>query len=61
MKVSRVSEMRTLDRTATDKFGIAEEILMENAGEAVYFVLLREFGIQDRRLYSVLRNRQQRG
>ena len=48
MKVSRVSEMRTLDRTATDKFGIAEEILMENAGEAVYFVLLREFGIQDR-------------
>lgn len=48
MKVSRVSEMRALDRTATDKFGIAEEILMENAGEAVYFVLLREFGIQDR-------------
>jgi len=49
MKVSRVSEMRTLDRTATDQFGIAEEILMENAGEAVYFVLLKEFGIRDRK------------
>jgi hydroxyethylthiazole kinase-like uncharacterized protein yjeF len=48
MKVSRVSEMRTLDRMATDKFGIAEDLLMENAGEAVYFVLLREVGIQDR-------------
>ena len=49
MKVSRVSEMRNLDRTATDQFGIADEILMENAGEAVYFVLLKELGIRDRK------------
>lgn len=48
MKVSTVSEMRTLDRTAIEKFGIAEELLMENAGEAVYFVLLKKFGIRDR-------------
>ena len=48
MKVSRVSEMRTMDRTAISKYGIAEQLLMENAGEAVYFVLLREFGIKDR-------------
>ena len=49
MKVSRVSEMRVLDRTAIEKFGIVEELLMENAGQAVYFVLLREFGIKDKK------------
>ena len=45
MKVSSVSEMRELDRTAIEKFGIKEELLMENAGDATYFVLLKEFGI----------------
>ena len=49
MKVSRVSEMRALDRTAIEKFGIMEELLMENAGEAAYFVLLKEFGIKDKK------------
>jgi hydroxyethylthiazole kinase-like uncharacterized protein yjeF len=48
MKVSRVSEMRALDRTAIEQFGIVEELLMENAGQAVYFVLLTEFGIEGR-------------
>ncbi len=46
MKVSRVSEMRALDRTAIEEFGIVAELLMENAGQAVYFVLLKEFGIK---------------
>ena len=46
MKVSRVSEMRELDRTAIEKYGIIEELLMENAGEALYFVMLKEFGIR---------------
>lgn len=49
MKVSNVSEMRALDRTAIEEFGIAEELLMENAGEAAYFVLFKELGIKDRR------------
>jgi len=49
MKISRVSEMRDLDRTAIERFGIAEELLMENAGEALYFVLLKEFGIRGKR------------
>ena len=49
MKISRVSEMRELDRTAIEKFGIIEELLMENAGEALYFVLLKEFGIRDKK------------
>jgi len=49
MRVSTVSEMRDLDRTAIEEFGIVEEILMENAGQAVYFVLLKEFGIKSKR------------
>jgi NAD(P)H-hydrate epimerase len=49
MKVSRVSEMRGLDQTAIEKYGIVEELLMENAGQAVYFVLLHQFGITDKR------------
>jgi hydroxyethylthiazole kinase-like uncharacterized protein yjeF len=49
MKVSNVSQMRELDKTATEKFGIAEELLMENAGEAVYFIILKEFGVKDKK------------
>jgi hydroxyethylthiazole kinase-like uncharacterized protein yjeF len=49
MKVSTVSEMRALDKTAIQRFGIVEELLMENAGHAVYFVLLSEFGIEGKR------------
>jgi len=49
MKVSSVSEMRRLDKTATEKFGIQEEILMENAGEAASFVLLDRFGIKGKK------------
>jgi len=49
MKVSKVSEMRALDRIAIEEFGIVQELLMENAGEAVYFVLLKEFGIEGKR------------
>ena len=42
MKVSTVSEMRSLDRTAIEEFGVVEELLMENAGQAAYFALLKE-------------------
>ncbi len=49
MKVSRVSEMRALDRTAIEKYGIAADLLMENAGHAVYYVILQEFGVDGRR------------
>jgi len=49
MKVSRVAEMRQLDKKAVEEFGITMEILMENAGEAAYFVILKEFGVQNKR------------
>jgi len=42
MKVCRVAEMRQMDKQATDKYGISPEILMENAGEAVYDVIQKE-------------------
>ncbi|MBW2574909.1 MAG: NAD(P)H-hydrate dehydratase [Deltaproteobacteria bacterium] len=45
MKVSRVAQMRSLDRYAIEKLAIPEEILMENAGEASYFVIMDEFGV----------------
>jgi NAD(P)H-hydrate epimerase len=47
MKVARVEEMKDLDRRATEEFGISADLLMENAGQAVYFVMLQEFGIKD--------------
>jgi len=49
MKISKVSEMRALDRTAIEKLGIKEELLMENAGEALYFVLSQALGIKDKK------------
>jgi hydroxyethylthiazole kinase-like uncharacterized protein yjeF len=49
MKVSSVTEMKRLDRQAMEVFGIPEEILMENAGQAAYFVILDELGIEEKK------------
>lgn len=48
MKISRVNEMREMDKQAINKYGIPEEILMENAGQAAYFTILKEFGIKNK-------------
>ena len=50
MKISRVSEMRHLDKTAVESFGIPDEILMENAGLAATAVISSEFGILRKKL-----------
>ncbi len=52
MKVTKVEEMRSLDRYAIEKLAIPEEILMENAGVASYFVILKEFGIKDKKFVA---------
>ncbi len=49
MKVARVAEMRELDRRAAEEFGISEDILMENAGAAVYSVISQELGVRGNR------------
>ncbi len=49
MKVSTVTQMGNLDKSATEEFGITQDLLMENAGQAVYFVILKEFGIKNKK------------
>lgn len=49
MKVSSVKEMRDLDKAAIEKYGIADELLMENAGLAVFQVLCEHIGIRNKR------------
>ena len=49
MKVSLVEQMRAMDRYAIEELGMPDEILMENAGQSVYFVILKEFGIMRKR------------
>ena len=44
MKICRVNEMREMDQRAISEFGISQELLMENAGEATYFVIKDVFG-----------------
>lgn len=49
MKISTVEQMRNLDKSAIENYGISQELLMENAGEAVYYVILREHGIKNKK------------
>ncbi len=49
MKISNVEEMRDLDKSAIENFGITQELLMENAGEAVYFAILKEHGVENKK------------
>ncbi|MCK4402884.1 MAG: NAD(P)H-hydrate dehydratase [Dehalococcoidia bacterium] len=49
MKVSTVDEIRNLDKSATEEFSISQDLLMENAGQAVYFVILKEFGVKNKK------------
>ncbi len=48
MKISLLNEIRDMDRRAIEEYGIAQEILMENAGQAAYFTILKEFGIRNK-------------
>ena len=45
--------MRKLDTRAMSEYGIPDHLLMENAGGAVYYVILRELGVLGRRFTVV--------
>jgi hydroxyethylthiazole kinase-like uncharacterized protein yjeF len=47
MKVASVSEMRKMDQTAVKEYGIDEILLMENAGNAVFYAIEKEIGIKN--------------
>jgi hydroxyethylthiazole kinase-like uncharacterized protein yjeF len=49
MKISLVNEMRNMDRRAMEEFKIPQEILMENAGQAAYFTILKEVGVKNKK------------
>jgi hydroxyethylthiazole kinase-like uncharacterized protein yjeF len=39
--------MREMDTRAVEQYGIATELLMENAGDAAYFAILKEAGVKN--------------
>lgn len=49
MKISNVSEMRNLDKGAIENYGIVDDLLMENAGNAAYFIILNKIGLKGKR------------
>ncbi len=49
MKISSVAQMRNLDRTAIEKFGIEDKLLMENAGLATFGVIQSKLGVRGRK------------
>ena len=50
MKIATVSQMRAMDQSAIDDFGIPETILMENAGGAAHRVLKDHFPLAGKRV-----------
>ncbi|MBN1273310.1 MAG: NAD(P)H-hydrate dehydratase [Candidatus Aminicenantes bacterium] len=53
MKISRVEEMRAMDKTAIENFGIKDELLMENAGLAVVNHILSRLGLKGKRFLCI--------
>lgn len=49
MKISSVSQMQRLDQTAIETYGISDELLMENAGLAVFEVIRDRIGVCNKR------------
>lgn len=53
MKVSSVNQMRQMDRDAINSYGIADELLMENAGKAAFDLLNRNIGVAGKTIVIV--------
>jgi len=53
MKVASVFEMRNLDKTAVKKYCIDEILLMENAGNAVFFAIEKETKVKNNKFLVI--------
>jgi len=53
LKVCSVEEMRRIDEEAVKRFGLSHELLMEDAGSAIYSLILREVDLQGKRFCIV--------
>jgi NAD(P)H-hydrate epimerase len=49
MKIASVKEAATLDKMAAEKYGLKPIILMENAGNAVHYIIEKEMGVEGNR------------
>ena len=49
MKVCRVEEMRQMDKRAIEEFGIPDAILMENAGNASFYIIRKNMPVKNKR------------
>lgn len=47
MKIARVEEMQNMDKEAIQRYGISGNLLMENAGLAVYQAIAKHFAIEN--------------
>ena len=48
MKICTVDHMRNLDQRAIDEYGIPQEILMENAGQALFFQIIQNYAVKNK-------------
>ncbi|MDK6028636.1 NAD(P)H-hydrate dehydratase [Ignisphaera sp. 4213-co] len=53
LKVCSVEEMRRIDEEAFKKFGVSHDLLMENAGTAIFSLIANEIGLFDKRFCVV--------
>ncbi len=53
MKVSSVNQMRQMDHDAITRYGIADELLMENAGKAAFDLLNRKMDVAGKTIVIV--------
>ncbi|MCD6324141.1 MAG: NAD(P)H-hydrate epimerase, partial [Desulfurococcales archaeon] len=53
LKVASVEQIRKFDRLAVERYGIDDILLMENAGNSVYYLIREVLGVEGRRFTVV--------
>ena len=49
MKIGTVAQTRNMDRRATEELGLQGDILMENAGGAVHYIISQKIGVRNKK------------